>query len=202
MLGLAVLVAIGIYLAISALVVWLAARWARKRNRRPWIWGGLAAFLMYNLVFWDWIPTVVMHKYYCATEAGFWVYKTPEQWAKDNPLVLETLKPYPRSKIYGEGKVSFEFQGGTVVLYNDRFGSWSRWEENLNGLPIDRFEGGIVDVQSKKFLVYSVRFLSGPRGAGAVWKSWLNRSSCDDAATRRNADLENSIADQLKMREE
>jgi hypothetical protein len=91
MLGLVVLLFISAYLLVSALVVWLAARWARQHNRRAWVWGGLAAFAMYNLVFWDWIPTVAMHKYYCATEAGFWVYKTPEQWAKENPGVRETL---------------------------------------------------------------------------------------------------------------
>lgn len=91
MLGLVVLFVIGLYLAISALVVWLAARWAKKRGRRGWVWGGVAAFALYNLVFWDLIPTLVMHKYYCATEAGFWVYKTPEQWVKENPGVAETL---------------------------------------------------------------------------------------------------------------
>ncbi len=91
MLGLVVLFVIGLYLAISALVVWLAARWAKKRRRRGWVWGGIAAFAMYNLVFWDLIPTLVMHKYYCATEAGFWLYKTPEQWVKENPGVMETL---------------------------------------------------------------------------------------------------------------
>lgn len=92
MLGLVVLFVIGAYLIISALVVWLAARWAKKLGRRGWVWGGLAAFAMYNLVFWDLIPTLAMHKYYCATEAGFWVYKTPERWTKENPGVREALK--------------------------------------------------------------------------------------------------------------
>jgi hypothetical protein len=91
MLGLVVLIIFAAYLLVSGIVVWLAARWAKKRDRRPWVWGGLAAFAMYNLVFWDLIPTLVMHKYYCATEAGFWVYKTPEQWVKENPGVAETL---------------------------------------------------------------------------------------------------------------
>lgn len=91
MLGLVVLLFIGAYLLVSALVVWLVARWARKYHRRAWVWGGLAAFAMYNLVFWDWIPTVAMHKYYCATEAGFWVYKTPEQWAREHHSELEGI---------------------------------------------------------------------------------------------------------------
>jgi hypothetical protein len=92
MLGLAVFFFIGLYLLITLAAVWFAARWARKRGRRAWVWGAVAAFVMYNLVFWDLIPTLLIHKYYCATEAGFWVYKTPEQWVKENPGVLETLR--------------------------------------------------------------------------------------------------------------
>ena len=202
MLGLVVIAFITAYLVISALVVLFAARWARKHNRNPWVWGGVAAFAIYNLVFWDLIPTLAMHKYYCATEAGFWVYKTSEQWVKENPGILETLKPYPPSKIYGDEKISFEFKGGTVTQFNDRFGSWSKWDKNLNGLLIDRLETGIVDVQKKEFLVHSSRFLSGPRGAGVLWKSWLNQSSCNDEAVRKNVVLEDSIADQLRMRGE
>jgi hypothetical protein len=91
MLGLVVVFVIGIYLVISLVVTIFAAHQADKRGKSPWLWGGLAAFAMYNLVFWDLIPTLVMHKYYCATEAGFWVYKTPEQWVRENPGVAETL---------------------------------------------------------------------------------------------------------------
>ena len=47
---------------------------------------------MYNLVFWDWIPTVLVHKYYCATEAEFTAYKTFGEWDKENPGVKNTLR--------------------------------------------------------------------------------------------------------------
>jgi hypothetical protein len=178
MLGLTVLLALGIYLTVSALVIWLVVRWAKKCGRRGWVWGGVAAFAMYNLVFWDWIPTVAMHKYYCSTEAGFWVYKTPEQWVKENPGVMETLRPYPRSKIYGNEKLTFEFNGGTVTQYNERFGYWSKSSANLHGLLLDQHESGIIDAKTKALLVRYINFRSGPRGAGIIWKSWLNRK-CD-----------------------
>jgi hypothetical protein len=91
MLGLVVLFVIGIYFVLSLVVTIFAAHQADKRGKNPWVWGGLAAFAMYNLVFWDLIPTLVMHKYYCSTQAGFWVYKTPEQWKAENSGVAETL---------------------------------------------------------------------------------------------------------------
>ncbi|HQS98775.1 MAG: hypothetical protein B7Y26_01540 [Hydrogenophilales bacterium 16-64-46] len=199
MLGLVVLAIFAGYLLVSALVVWLAARWAKKRGRRGWVWGGVAAFAMYNLVFWDWIPTVAMHKYYCATEAGFWVYKTPEQWAKENPGVLETLAPWPASKIYGDEKNSFEFKGGTVTQYNDRFGLWEKDRESLNGLLIDRQESGVLDVKTRDLLVFRINFFAGPKEAGGIWKSWLSRSTCDSDDAVRNMALIRQMADLLHM---
>lgn len=92
MMGLMVLIFFSVYLVISIWAVRKTTGWARANNRKPWLWGGLVAFMMYNLVFWDLIPTLVMHKYYCSTQAGFWVYKTPEQWKAENPEVMETLK--------------------------------------------------------------------------------------------------------------
>lgn len=91
MMGLMILGAFVVYLLVSIWVTKKTASWAKANNKKPWLWGGLAAFVMYNLVFWDWIPTLAMHKYYCATQAGFWVYKTPEQWKAENPGKLEMM---------------------------------------------------------------------------------------------------------------
>ncbi|MCO5760868.1 MAG: hypothetical protein NHG36_05055 [Chromatiaceae bacterium] len=199
MLGLVVLLFIGGYLLLSGLVVWLAARWAKKRDRRPWVWGGLAAFVMYNLVFWDWLPTVVMHRYYCATQAGFWVYKTPAQWAKENPGVLETLEPWPSERIYGRGKVEFELEGGAVTQYNDRFGQWYLREPGLSGLMITRIGEGKVDLRSRSFLAKRVEFSSGPQGTGAIWKSWLTHTTCDDDDAVKTAAILREFGKRLHM---
>lgn len=201
MLGLMVLLALGVYLAVSALVIWLAVRWAKKRNRKPWVWGGLAAFLMYNLVFWDLIPTLAMHKYYCATEAGFWVYKTPEQWAKENPGVLETLKPWPVSRIYGDDRGVFQINGGTVRHFNERLGLWELEEKPRTLFLIERQEVGIFDVQAREFLALRVNYFAGKKQAGEFWKSWLNKSTCNRDDAVRNMALIRHIATQLHMGE-
>lgn len=91
MMGLMVLGFFVVYLFVSIGVTEKAVSWAKANNKKPWLWGGLAAFVMYNLVFWDLIPTLVMHKYYCATQAGFWVYKTPEQWMRENPKMKDIV---------------------------------------------------------------------------------------------------------------
>lgn len=175
MLALMMLLALGIYLAVSTLVVWLAVRIARKLNRRGWLWGAMAAFAMYNLVFWDWIPTLVMHKYYCATEAGFWIYKTPEQWAKENPGVLETLKPWPSSKVYGPDKVRIKYAGGEYDGVNDRFGYWRRIEQN-SLWHIHKGELAVMDIKTGEMLVKQIYYSSG---TGLFWwRSWLNNGHC------------------------
>ena len=71
MMGLMVLGFFAVYLALSVWAVKAASGWAKANNKKPWLWGGLAAFVMYNLVFWDLIPTLIAHKYYCSTQAGF-----------------------------------------------------------------------------------------------------------------------------------
>ena len=65
--------------------------YAKRHGKRSWLWPMLGFLVVFLPIFWDWIPTVVAHKYYCATEAGFWIYKTPEQWNKENPGVMEEL---------------------------------------------------------------------------------------------------------------
>lgn len=157
MLGLAVLLAIGIYLAISALVVWFAVRWARKHNRKPWVWGGLAAFAMYNLVFWDLIPTLIMHKYYCATGAGFWVYKTPEQWMKENPGVRDTLRESLKPK-------SQELTNGWYRYWkNQRFYQEVRQSKNY-AHAIGYAEQQFFDAKTGGLLARSIDYWRGQSG--------------------------------------
>ena len=85
MIGLLYLVFFVVYGLVSVVVINKSYVFTKSRYRKGWIGGWLAALVMYNLVFWDWIPVYVMHKYYCSTEAGFWVYKSPEQWINENP---------------------------------------------------------------------------------------------------------------------
>jgi hypothetical protein len=189
MFGLLVIIIAFAYFLFS---IYLIAKFKRHLG---FIWASGVGLFMYLIVFWDQIPTLILHKHYCETEAGFWVYKTPEQWAKENPGVLESLRPWPAAKIYGKDKVEYELNGGAVKQYNDRFGYWSKSHANLHGLLLDKHESGIVDTKTFEFIVRYINFRSGPRGAGVIWKSWLN-NTCD---TARNVVPVRQIAKQLNM---
>ncbi|ANJ66632.1 hypothetical protein A9404_03885 [Halothiobacillus diazotrophicus] len=179
MAGLVILAIMIGYLIISLIVVQLARKTAKKYGGRGWVWGWVAALMMYNLVFWDWIPTVAMHQYACNTEGGFWVYKTPEQWEKENPGVLETLVSPKNAPHTFEG--STDSGNYTFVFFtNDRF----RWVVKNSGphpLNLWREEQKFVDVKTGEVLAKYVDFASSqirPTGSWQGWKFWLYSPHC------------------------
>ena len=158
MMGLMALIFFAVYLLISIWAVRKAAGWAKANNRKPWVWGGLAAFVMYNLVFWDLIPTLIVHKHYCDTQAGFWVYKTPEQWRAENPRIetLDSLKYLEDSKYIGKkGNSTFIFSLNSNVSRVNKEYSISSW------LPIYKQEFYIQDDKTKEVLIRYVDFWAG-----------------------------------------
>jgi len=177
MFGLLVLLGIGLYLLISFAVVHGAISYARRSGKSPKRWGWGAAFVMYSLVFWDWIPTIAAHQYYCATEAGFWAYKTPEQWKKENPGVMETL-------VANNIPITVKSQ--------DDGSNWSSTEQlnqriNQVGtqsgpllLHLWRYEAELVDNETNEVLVKSVDFSTSGRvqRADRSWKFWLETRHC------------------------
>lgn len=157
-----------IYLPLSVGVIRKGYQFAETRYQRGWAGGLVAAFIMYNLVFWDWIPVVLMHKHLCETEGGFWVYKTPEQWVKEHPEVVgqdwSTSSSYRTETIRGD-------YGNT--LYRDWFGS-AIYFEHSRQLEIDftktiaKNQDTVVDAQTKEVLFRSTNFRRF-----ALYKLWL-----------------------------
>jgi hypothetical protein len=187
-MGLVILGAIALYLIVSLVVVVLAAKVAKKQGRSPWRWGGAAALVMYLLVFWDHIPTVVAHKYYCKKEAGFWVYKTVEQWKAQNPGMMETLVAY------NDGRSA----NGAYIL-NQRFNRavkkggpllFNRW----------RWEQQIVDSKTNEILARYVDFSTGNGNIGGEppVRFWLQNDYCSGG--EYNKGLMYSFADGVRGR--
>lgn len=176
-MGLAVFGLIGLYLLISVAVVIGAIRYARKHGKKVWRWGGGAALAMYLLVFWDHIPTLVVHKYYCEKEAGFWVYKTVDQWKAENPGVAETLvanKGYPSSH---EGDMA---NYTTTNFLNSRFNLVVKQQ---GPLFLHRWlrEDALIDTKTNETLARYVDFSTSQerRQAGwSGWKFWLDSRDC------------------------
>lgn len=106
MIGLIIYLVIGVYLCLWAAVVVFSYRMTFKasQSKKKAFSVAIVFFLiMYLIPFWDLIPTLVMHKYYCSTQAGFWVYKTPDEWVTENSDIANTLKNYDKSNIESLG---------------------------------------------------------------------------------------------------
>lgn len=171
MIGLAFIAAFIIYLAISIGVVVFVVRWAKRGDRRPVLWGIIAAFIMYNLVFWDFIPTYTLYKYYCTTKAGFWVYKTPEKWKVENPGVAETLRWKENPDKYENVKSTRGYR------LNERF-IWLILEERSRILPVQVTSSLIIDSKSGEKVVQLVGISSGYRDGRELIRFWVNFPLC------------------------
>ena len=172
-MGLVIIIALLIYLAVSVGSVFWAVNHAKKNGKSAKLWGFGAAFIMYNLVFWDWIPTVVAHKYYCSTEAGFWVYKTVDQWKAENPGVMETLVPYT------DGRSS----NGAYIL-NQRF-KWAVKKDGPYFFHRWKWEHGVIDSRTNDVLARYVDYSTGSGFIGGpprLLKLWLQSDHCADGS--------------------
>jgi hypothetical protein len=175
-MGLVILGAVGFYLLVSFGVVLFAASGARKHGKSAKRWGWSAALVMYLIPFWDWLPTVAVHQYYCATESGFWVYKTLDQWKAKNPGVMETL--------VDDGKGAFTRVGDDINyidknVLNQRF-HWTSEKRHMPFfLPIYSWKFEVVDSKNGDVLARRVDFSSG-EGRDHL-KFWMNNKTCDSS---------------------
>lgn len=154
------------------IVVPLAVRYAARHGRSKWRWGIGAFLLVYLPIFWDWIPTVVVHQYYCAKDSGFWVYKTLDQWKAENPGVMErlhqTLQPIQK------------MPHGYLQIWDERFAieTHRRFPVPLLSTKVD--EELLIDRKTGEVLAKGVNVGSGVGNmmTGGGFKFWLNQKPC------------------------
>lgn len=164
------------YVFACIAVVRFAKRWARENGRSVKRWGWGAALAVTLPVFWDFIPTVLLYQYLCATEQGVWIYKTVEQWQQENPGVAETLTWSKVSPNYYAPGIRF----GMVL--NQRF----VWEQEIRHpvalLPVRVTETRIMDRGRRETVAKLVTIGAGygnPLVAqDGSWKIWLSMPSC------------------------
>lgn len=179
-----------VLIVLSMLIaVPLAIRYARKSGRNKWAWGIGVFLLIFLPVFWDWIPTVLMHKYYCSTEAGFWVYKTVDQWKAENPGGMDVLeaKQYPP-----QTQERLEGRKGLIDSYqlNDRF-NWIVIKQDVSSLlQVMRQEQQVKDMKTGEVLARYVDFSTGYSSTPDIYeipKFWLQNGNCSGGGRNQDA---------------
>lgn len=193
------------YALLSACIIYAggkAAGWlgydptkAKKRIKLFWF----APILIWLV--WD-LPTIPLHKYYCSTQAGFFVYKTPEQWLKEHPEVTrEELRPLGGINWMGTYKSPTKFasinqiewdaypvRGAMVNWVNRRIYYQTEYEDfentKFHKLPISKHQHVYMDAKNGLILAKSTSFSSGYASAMTVggitgFKEWLRNSGCN-----------------------
>jgi len=174
-IGLPIVFGLLVYLLISlGIVIWVT-RHARRQGRSGWKKGLLAVLVMYLLVFWDWIPTVIMYRYDCSTRAGFTVYKSLDEWKQENPGVIETLHPIDNAAWITTGSKR-------RVPLNQRFA----WGTITTSHPfyIREREERIVDIRTGEVLARYIDFYTDFTTRTKVCnfhdlKVWMSWGSCE-----------------------
>ena len=82
MYGLIVVLILSAYIGAC----FMAVTFTFKRSRERKLLKSVAVFFLFNapLIYYI-VPDAIRRYHFCETEAGFWLYKTPEQWALENP---------------------------------------------------------------------------------------------------------------------
>jgi hypothetical protein len=175
-MGLVILLIISAYLLISAGVVSAAILYAQKHGKSAIRWGASAALVMFLIPGWDWIPTVAAHKYYCEKEAGFWVYKTVEQWKAENPGVMETLTT---PQVWSRQHVGDMNNYVSTATVNQRF----IYVINKSGpffINVWKHSQEIVDTKSNTVLAEQIDYSTGNGNIGGEieFLFWLHSDNC------------------------
>ncbi|SMF01495.1 hypothetical protein [Pseudogulbenkiania subflava] len=159
MILIAFLIFFALYLLVSLLIVIAIWRWAGHKWRHGWLMGVLATVAIYQITYVYVLgsPREVyqMHEHYCQTEAGFWVYKTPEQWIKENPDTV------------GEPWGSFHRQENISPTIDRLWLSSRVYWDVINAQPfyaIDRKEQKLVDARTGEVLAREIEFYRGSTG--------------------------------------
>lgn len=168
-----------IYLTLSVALILLGFRITQANGKPGWKGGLIVAVIMYLLLFWDWIPMRLTHKYLCIKDAGFMVNKTLDEWKLENPVVAETLmsEQNPAPIIKGNRQ---------RYILNQRFSWDSQTSTSLFG--IHERDERIVDLKTGEVMARHIDFNSGqnqhnPQGL-RDFKFWLYTESCEGDNTR------------------
>ncbi|MEW8029354.1 MAG: hypothetical protein AB2792_10855 [Candidatus Thiodiazotropha sp.] len=139
----------------------------------------LATVVMYLLMFWDFIPFHIAHKYYCTTEGGFTLNKTLEEWKVENPGVAEKLTPNKKpeyEKVGNKERYQLNQRFAWDIITNDHF------------LGLRKRDNRIVDVKNSEILAQYADFDSNQKSLEPRqfrdFKFWIYVESCESMSDR------------------
>lgn len=155
-----------LYFGISYFVV-IIARKAGKTPRKKMVFAIIAGLIMYNLLFWELIPTFVMYNYYVRTQSGIRVYKTAEQWKEENPEIVRSIHGI-------ESKTIVVKKNLRIMQYNSAIGWKVEWSNPTEYLPIHFVTESVIDLKTMQPFIERQSVWCGYGDLLGLVKFWLN----------------------------
>lgn len=168
---------LAIHLAAGAALAGFLIRLARRHGRSGRKYSVPIVIGSYLLVFWDVIPTAIVHEYLCRTQAGVTVYKDANAWIAEHPEAAKNVGPFI-------GDVEFR-------INEDRRGYWlnnrfyvDKASHKVDFLPVFVNLESIHDGQTGDMLIerrwISSGYLKTPAGGLTLGyiKGWVGSGYC------------------------
>lgn len=183
MLGLMYVGAAMLYL----LLMWKVVRWAWVRGRegggsfvRGIVFSVIGFLFVFLPIFWNWIPTAVVHRSLCNQDAGFKLSLSAKQWVDANASTLSALhgidiNKSTKTRVLPNGFARSEFFGGILAResLDQKFRRYA--------MDIWRQESRIVDARTGTPLVSRVDYSIGSRDDARIW---MTKRSCFSRSTK------------------
>lgn len=170
MIGLMYILAFVVYLAISAVVIVAVGRWAGRRGKSQWTWVIGTALVMYSLVFWDLVPTLIVREVLCARLPTTITTKPATAWAKE----------HSRPRVLPNALVQDSMQTGVRaddLAINDYL-ALRTTSNPIPILPLAVLTQTLVDRQTNEVLAERQSVHRANRGPTDRFKLWLPSTPC------------------------
>lgn len=179
MFGLALFGGLALFAAaVVALSVW-AGRSARRRGRNGALWGSAVFVLLMLPLFWDYVPTLLLHRKLCAEEAGVKVFVPFEKWVEENGSAPVAAVPL-------EAKAFNNDRGEGVIRLNERI-SITNKATQMSPWPVFVAEERLFDDRSGVTLAAQTLIYTGTEyGRRSDWfRLWMSIGTCGDDSVFR-----------------
>lgn len=202
MIGLMYLMAAAVYLVIMIKAVGFAWKkgLASGSRKRAWIYGILAFLLVYLPVFWDHIPTVVAHKYYCAKDGGVHVYKHPQEWFAEHKGEIKNLRVEAGGEYVGK-TLPDGWERNYLVNKDVAFEAKSENLYPLSGIEVWRVSERLFALRSKEILAISINYGTYRSFSSGGVKFWLNFPGCSDDYLQKWGEVQSAYSVYFKRGE-
>lgn len=181
MFGLIVLFVAVLYFGLMFVAVrfaWRTGRFDGGSRSKAFSLAFVAFLIIYLPVFWDHIPTLVVHRYMCAKDAGFTAFVDANVWHEKNAEVVSAVNRLPRKEREASFKLPHKSQGfDHYVGFGGLLRNDYKHESVTSWLTVQRFEQRVADARSGESLAVSIDYRAG-KGSLNDLRRWLEIESC------------------------